>query len=148
MTDSTIDALRLIERRLRHLTRRIGAATEENARAIDPRLQANTFRMLRFVADHQPTRAAEVAEAFGIDKGAVSRGLATLQEMGLVRRACDPDDRRVQTVELTGDGAALVQQATERRRRIAAHRLAQWSPDDLAAFADHLARFDQAMDDR
>jgi MarR family transcriptional regulator for hemolysin len=57
----------------------------------------------------------ELAEALGIEGPTLTHHLAGLERAGLVRRARDPDNRRVQRVELTEAGDA----AFHRLRRAA-----------------------------
>jgi MarR family transcriptional regulator, transcriptional regulator for hemolysin len=58
----------------------------------------------------------ELAEALGIEGPTLTHHLARLERAGLVRRTRDPDNRRVQRVELTETGDA----AFHRLRRAAA----------------------------
>jgi MarR family transcriptional regulator for hemolysin len=58
----------------------------------------------------------ELAEALGIEGATLTHHLAGLERAGLVRRSRDPDNRRVQRVELTEAGDA----AFQRLRRAAA----------------------------
>ena len=59
----------------------------------------------------------ELAEALGIEGPTLTHHLTALERAGLVRRSRDPDNRRVQRVELSEEGDA----AFHRLRR-AAHR--------------------------
>jgi MarR family transcriptional regulator, transcriptional regulator for hemolysin len=59
----------------------------------------------------------ELAEALGIEGPTLTHHLAGLERAGLVRRSRDPDNRRVQRVELTGSGDA----AFHRLRRAASN---------------------------
>jgi MarR family transcriptional regulator, transcriptional regulator for hemolysin len=62
----------------------------------------------------------ELAEALGIEGPTLTHHLAGLERAGLVRRTRDPDNRRVQRVDLTEAGDAAF-----RRLRLAASRFDQ-----------------------
>lgn len=65
-------------------------------------------RLLAVISAHQPVLANEITRRTGLDKGWVSRSLASLVKRGLVRKASDPEDKRVSLVELTSAGKRLV----------------------------------------
>lgn len=134
-----------IERELGVLIHRIRRRTVHNAAAVHPELQPAAFPVLLFVVDHDGVRASEVVEHFGIDKGAVSRHVVHLEALGLVTRACDPDDRRAQTIVGTDLGRARVAAARAGRREVVAAQLADWSDGEVAALATGLARYNAAI---
>ncbi len=137
--------LRALEQEMGSVVRRVRRVIAERARAVDPDLQAAGYLVLGFLADEGPARAADVVEALDIDKGAVSRQVQHLEELGLVARQPDPEDGRA--VLLNATSAALDRLAgvaAERRDRLAA-RLADWDESELDSFVTTLARYNRAL---
>ena len=56
-------------------------------------LQPASYLMLSWLADEGPVRASSMVDNFGIDKGAVSRQLQHLVDLGLVERTPGPRGR-------------------------------------------------------
>lgn len=139
-------AVRGIEYELRTLVRRIRLSKAEVARKIHEEMPPSTYTVFVVVAEHQPTRAGEIAEVLDMDKSVISRHLATLTELGLIRRDCDPDDRRSHTVSLTELGVGKVREAIAMRWEDISARLEGWTRQDLDAFVAQLQRFNAAIE--
>ena len=142
----TAGPMRDIERELVVLVRRVRRTTAENARRLHPDLQPSAYPVLVHIADREPTRACEVVDQVGMEKGGVSRQVAHLEQLGLVRRSSDPADRRAQTLVLTEDGRARLERLTGQRRTDFEKRLSAWSPGELASFAEQLARYNACLE--
>lgn len=139
-------AVRSIELELRTLVRRIRTTKAELARFIAPELVPSAYTVLTLVADRQPTRAGEIVDVLDMDKSVISRHLATLAELGLVQRDCDPEDRRSHTVSLTERGRRKVSEAVALRWTGLSESLEGWTREDLRSFAAQLERFNRAID--
>jgi DNA-binding MarR family transcriptional regulator len=63
-------------------------------------------------------RQTDLACSMNLDLSTVSRQVKTLEELGLVRRTDDPDDRRASVLAVTAAG----------RREITRQRQARWAP--------------------
>lgn len=135
-----------IERELGVLIHRVRRRTAHSAPAVHPDLQPAALPVLLYVVDRGPVRATDVVDHFGIDKGAVSRHVAHLESLGLVARACDPGDRRAQTIAPTELALQRVVEVRAARRQDTAGRLAGWSATDLRALADGLARYNASIE--
>lgn len=57
---------------------------------------------------HGICRQEDLAAHFSIDKGSIAKTVGKLESKGLVRRECNPADRREKLVELTEQGEAVV----------------------------------------
>ena len=98
--------------------------------------------MLSWLADEGPVRASAMVEKFGIDKGAVSRQLQHLDDLGLVERTPDPADGRATLVVASEDAVrrlADVDRAPPQVARRAARRLDRRG--DSSDFAATLGRY-------
>lgn len=69
--------------------------------------------LLCYVAEFGPVNQTRAAEHLGQGRAATGAQVDRLQELGLVERRPDPDDRRVWLVAITPAGLALAAQVTE-----------------------------------
>lgn len=135
-----------LELELSVLVRRLRRTIGERARTIHPDLTAAGYLMLAYMAEHGPVRASAVVEAFNLDKGAVSRHVQALVELGLATKDRDPDDGRAWVVSLTDEGRRrMTELATERRERLG-RLLGDWSDEELASFVATLGRYNASLD--
>ena len=86
VTTTRYDDLRRIEAEVGTLIRRVKRVMGERAREVHPDLHPMTYFILSHLAQHGPLRAADLSDAFGMDKGGVSRQVQTLVDLGLVER--------------------------------------------------------------
>lgn len=142
------DLLRGLEQEVGVTIRRIRRVIAERAHAVHPELQSSSYLMLSWLDQHGPQRASAMADAFGIDKGAISRQVQHLVELGLVDRAPDPADGRATLISVGAEAASHLAAVAGERRRWLDERLRDWSDEDLAAFADLLGRYNAALDER
>lgn len=150
MTASTrtrrAESLRQLEGEVGVMIRRIRRVLWERARAVHPDLQPASYLMLVYLADHGALRGSGIAEALCIDKGAVSRQLHHLVELGLVDRSPDPADGRATLVSASADAVRRIMDVAEDRRRWLDERLGDWTDEELAGFAEVLGRYNAALD--
>jgi DNA-binding MarR family transcriptional regulator len=139
-------SLQSIEREIGVLLHRVRRTTLENARTIHPDLQPAGYSILLFVIDRDGTRASDIVDHFGIDKGAVSRQVAHLERLGLVERSSDPHDRRAHTLVASSVGVERVRALREQRRSVFAGRLSAWTAADLSEFAEQLRRYNASLE--
>jgi DNA-binding MarR family transcriptional regulator len=67
-------------------------------------LTLNEWRAMVVLASHPGVAAADVAESTGLDKMAVSRAIAGLDEAGRLRKEPDPADQRRSLLYLSAEG--------------------------------------------
>ncbi len=78
------ESLRMLESEVGVLIRRVRRVIGERARALHPDLPASSYLMLTTVAQNGPLRASALAEQFDMDKGAISRQVRHLADLGLL----------------------------------------------------------------
>ncbi|HYG94019.1 MAG TPA: MarR family transcriptional regulator [Nocardioides sp.] len=139
------DALRQLEREVAVMVRRVRRVIKERARLVHPELQPSSYLMLGHIRDEGPLRASEMCEVFDLDKGAVSRLVQHLLELGLVDRTPDPDDGRATLVAVSAQGSQRLTDVADHRRKLLDERLGDWSAEELAAFAAELNRYNAAL---
>ena len=139
------DSLRHLEREVGVLIRRIRRVIGERARAVHPDLQPASYLMLSWLVDEGPVRASLMVENFNIDKGAVSRQLQHLDDLGLVERTPDPADGRATLVAASEDAVRRLADVAEHRRKWLDEQLGDWDAEELAHFADLLERYNHSL---
>lgn len=141
------EALRGLEHEIGRLLRRIRRGIGDRAAQVDPSLTATAYPLLVTLVELGPHRAADLADLFALDKGAVSRIVHQLLELGLIERAPDPQDGRASILSATAEGKRRLAVTADRRHQEVGRRLADWEPESIASLADGLARFNAAVSD-
>ena len=140
-----VDALRQVEQEVGVLIRRVRRVIAERARAVHPDLQSPSYLMLGYVINEGPIRASALSTVFDLDKGAISRQVQHLVDLGLVDRTPDPDDGRATLISVSDEGARRYIDVAEHRRKFFDERLGEWSAEEIRAFAGSLARYNEAL---
>lgn len=145
-TDATrTDTLRELEGEVGVLIRRIRRVIGERARAVHPELLPASYLMLGYVRDNGPVRASAIGQVFDIDKGAISRQVQHLIDLGLLDRSPDPEDGRATLLTASEDAIRRLDQVADDRRQHLADRLGDWSADEMASFTATLRRYNEAL---
>jgi DNA-binding MarR family transcriptional regulator len=146
MTDEARgESLRRLEAEVGVLIRRIRRVIHERARAVHEDMQPTSYLLLAWLIDEGPLRASAIAENFGIDKGAISRQLQHLEDLGLVTRTPDPDDGRATLVAASDDAVRRMADVAAHRRKWLDEQLGDWSSAELNGFVDTLGRYNEAL---
>ncbi len=104
-------------------------------------LEVGTFWLLKTLATQGSMRVTELAAITNLDTSTVSRHVTQLQRDGFIARTPDPDDRRAQRVELSGEGREHLQASYRRRRALLINSLDGWDLADIDQFEHLLTRF-------
>ncbi|MEU9558556.1 MarR family winged helix-turn-helix transcriptional regulator [Streptomyces fumanus] len=112
-----------------------------SAGRMHPELSLVSYTLLGHLEERGGCRATDLAAHYALDKSTVSRQVAGLERAGLVERRPDPDDARVQVLDLTETGRNILAQVTVSRRAAFRERLADWPEEDLVRFAAYLERY-------
>ena len=140
------ETMRALEHEMGVLVRRIRRVIAERARMVHPDLSPVAYSMLMALNDSGPRRASDLVEMFAIDKGAVSRQVGSLLELGMIERSPDPEDRRAAILAITDEGSRRLATIAAIRRQEVGQRLSGWSNEDLQAFVDMMARYNGALE--
>lgn len=140
-------SLRAIEGEMGVLVRRVRRVIRAVAAEVHPELQASAYLLLAYLHERGPVRSTELVETMGIDKGAISRQLQHLSDLGLVARTPDPEDGRATLFSPTDDARRRLAALREQRSARFDRRLGDWTAEELASFADQLSRYNAALDD-
>ncbi|MBA8795093.1 DNA-binding MarR family transcriptional regulator [Friedmanniella endophytica] len=138
-----------VERELTRFLRRARRASRGLAGQVHPELDAAGYAVLVVVEEESridPVRSGEVATVLGLHKSQVSRSLAGLEALGLIRQHPDPDDGRARLVDLTPAGRDALTRARTGRRAELTSKLDGWTQQDLVALARLLGRLNDDLD--
>lgn len=141
------DDLRRIEAEVGSLIRRVKRVIGERAREVHPELHPMTYFILTHLAANGPMRGADLSDAFGMDKGGVSRQVQSLVDLGLVERRPDAEDRRAILLDATTEGRRRLEVMSRHRSDRFDRRLSGWSDAELSEFATRLAAYNSALSD-
>lgn len=138
--------MRRLEHEMGVLIRRIRRVIAERARMIHPDLSAVSYSILGALNSTGPRRASELVEMFAIDKGAVSRHVQMLLELGLVEREPDPEDRRAAIIAISEEGSRRLEAVAATRRAEVGGLLSDWKDAELEEFVRALGRYNAALE--
>jgi DNA-binding MarR family transcriptional regulator len=137
---------RAVEHEIAMLFRRARARSSVLAREVHPELDADAYGLLLRIELAGPARLTDLAEFFGIGKGTMSRQLRQLEELGLVSRTTDPEDRRAAHMALTDEGRRRFALARAGRLQRLRSQLQTWDPADIERLAHLLHRLNESSD--
>jgi DNA-binding MarR family transcriptional regulator len=143
---SRTDELGRLEQEVGVLIRRVKRVIGERARAVHEELQPASYLMLSFLVSSGPQRSSVLSDRFGVDKGAISRQVQHLVDLGLVDREPDPLDGRAVLVSASADAVLRMEAIARDRRQWLDERLGDWSEDDLRQFVTGLSRYNAALE--
>lgn len=143
---SRTDLLVGLETEVGVLIRRVKRVIAERSAIVHPELAAASYLLLTFLAEQGPVRASVLVERFHVDKGAISRQVQHLEELGLVERHPDPEDGRASLLGANAEARRRLEAVTAERRRFLDGRLGDWDDADLEAFVVALGRYNRALE--
>ncbi|MEV8454076.1 MarR family transcriptional regulator [Streptomyces sp. NPDC052095] len=107
------------------------------------------FRLLRTVSHYDgPPRMADLAQRLDVVPRAVTTLVDGLEASGRVRRAPDPDNRRVVRIEITEEGIATLRSLRDARRAAAEEILAPLTVAQREVLGDLLTALVNGMPER
>jgi DNA-binding MarR family transcriptional regulator len=138
-------AVGAVQDEVRAILHRAKRAVGLRAHAVHPELQGASYLLLGWLAQHAPVRASTIVDALGSDKGALSRQLQHLEELGLVERTPDPADGRATLVSPTAEARRRLVAVDDQQTHALCERLADWPVGDLEELAARLAAYNEAL---
>lgn len=143
MNSPDVDA-RLAEQLLR-LTRRLHRIQKRQLEPLG--ITPAQSRLLRMVAVYDsPPRMADLAQRLEVVPRAVTTLVDGLEAGGRVRRAPDPDNRRVVRIELTDEGRSTLRSLRSARRAAAEDILAPLTPEQRTVLGGLLSTLVDGVD--
>ncbi len=109
------------------------------------RLDRALFSVLVSVERLGPIGVVELAERLGRDYTTISRQVARLESLGLVRRRENPVDRRVRVAVISAKGKAMTDRIDAARERMGHEVFKDWSREELDVFVTLMRKFANAL---
>ena len=135
-----------LEHEVALLVRRLKRVISERARTIHEDLTPAGYLMLAYMVEKGPRRPSEVVDAFDLDKGAVSRQIQVLVDLGLATKERDPDDGRAWIVSPTDAARERIKAMVTARRARLGRLLEDWPDEELESFVATLGRYNATLE--
>jgi DNA-binding MarR family transcriptional regulator len=103
------------------------------------------FPLLVVVERRGPIGVVELAERIGRDYTTVSRQVAKLESLGLVKRKASPEDRRVSLASVTEKGKDMTDAVDRARERLVGAMFATWDDRDVGELVRLMRKFADAL---
>ncbi|MGN9842189.1 MarR family winged helix-turn-helix transcriptional regulator [Nonomuraea sp. H19] len=107
--------------------------------------RSSSYILLSRLQAEGPLSIGELAQAFGLDTSTINRQTAVLLRDGLAERIPDPEGGMARKLRITGEGLRRVAEERAYRLNGLAGVLKDWSPQELASFAEGLAHFNASI---
>ena len=108
----------------------VGRLYRRYRRNLEGNLTPAEISIMATVEEYGPIRPGELASREGVKPPTLTKGLTALERRGLVDRRADPADGRAMLVQLTPDGAELLDSLRVQRTADFADRLSRLSPEE------------------
>ncbi|MFJ5108508.1 MULTISPECIES: MarR family winged helix-turn-helix transcriptional regulator [unclassified Glutamicibacter] len=115
-------------------------AKRELATRLDSRLTPGYLPVLGMILRSQRITQSEICEHLLVDKAALSRMITKLEQLALVKREVDPEDRRVFHILPTELAVERWHECFQGWRTELRSRMTNWDNEDLSALIDLLSR--------
>ncbi len=111
------------------------------------RLDRALFSVLVGIERLGPIGVVDLAERSGRDYTTISRQVAKLESLGLVKRRENPVDRRVREAVISPKGKAMTDRIDAARERMGHAVFKDWSRDELDVFVRLMRKFADALEE-
>ncbi|MGW7572286.1 MarR family winged helix-turn-helix transcriptional regulator [Streptomyces tendae] len=124
-----------------------GAVKREMGRILPPDCPGGSAAVLTLVGRHGDIRMGRLAELLAVDMSVTSRHVTHAADRGWIERSPDPADKRSRIVRLTPEGRKRLDDLTERTTQLLAHRLSDWSDEEVGQLTRLMTRLRASFDD-
>lgn len=132
---------------LAHQLGAIGAVKRDMARILPTDCPGGSAQVLTVLGRHGDIRLSRLAELLAVDMSVTSRHVAHVAERGWIERLPDPADKRSRLLRLTPAGRARLDDLYERTGRLLAHRLTDWTDNEVATLTRLMTRLRESFGD-
>ncbi|MFJ7767618.1 MarR family winged helix-turn-helix transcriptional regulator [Streptomyces sp. NPDC097107] len=124
-----------------------GAVKREMGRLLPADCPGGSAAVLTLLGRHGDMRMSKLAELLAVDMSVTSRHVAHVAERGWIERSPDPADKRSRILRLTPAGQGRLDEIADRTSQMLAHRLSDWSDDEVGQLTRLMARLRASFDD-
>lgn len=129
------DAIKSVEAEFSELMTHVRRIIHENADRVSPGLNPGAYKVFTAIVRHGPLKASDLVERMMLDKGQLSRTVKDLQDLGLIARTPDPNDRRASLLEATPLGIARLEEARSHHESLLYDTLLAWDVERVRDLA-------------
>lgn len=104
--------------------------------------------ILRYIHQSGECTSSELADAFDVNKSAITAIINRMADRGLIQRTRDENDRRVIYLTLSEAGMALYQNCQERVRLLVESIITQFEENEIKAFMETYEKLAQILADK
>lgn len=112
-----------------------------------PGLSPTLTAALATVDRHGPLTPSELAARERVQRPTATRLVSRLEELGLLQRAADPQDRRSSLLSVTPEGRDLLGEMRKRKTAYLAHRIEGLEREDRATLDRAAAILERLLED-
>lgn len=135
-----------LEHQLNVLARRLSRPVRLHGPSGFTVLDRPAYQALWRIVEDGPLRPTALAGLLGVDLSVVSRQVRSLEDVGFVQRASDPDDARAALVSATDSGRSALDSTRRQRSEVLAEVLSDWDSEDRASLVRLLTRFNTELE--
>lgn len=145
MTEQVDAAIATVDRQFQILLDTVRASLREHAERVHPQLPPVGYRVVGLLVRNGPLHSGEVAGRLTADKSLVSRTVKQLEELGLLTREPDPDDRRACYLVATPEAVRRFDEISAADQRALYERLRGWDPEEMSQLGRLLTKFNETF---
>lgn len=145
--DETVDTVRVLAgtvSALGRLTTRARIRRELSGEG--PRLSPTDTWLLDRLCDRGPARMSELAAWQSVDRSTMTVQVGKLENLGLVTRSPDPDDRRVIVVSVSETGREFIQEHRTVAGTVYRAVVADWTEQERQQLTESLTRLVESLE--
>ncbi|GGW75123.1 MULTISPECIES: MarR family winged helix-turn-helix transcriptional regulator [Streptomyces] len=120
--------------------------SRRGGRRTDAVLERSAYILLSRIRVQGPMSIGELSDAFGLDASTLNRQTAAAVRAGLLSRIPDPEGGMARKFRLTTQGERLLDEERRGIVEVLDRVMADWSQDDITAFASYLKRFNNGIE--
>lgn len=102
---------------------------------------------LRYIKQTKNCTSSELADAFGVNKSAITAIITRLTDKGLIERTRDKNDRRVVYLTLSDHGHTLFNQCEQRIHNLVEGFITKFKDDEIKSFIETYEKLEQILID-
>jgi DNA-binding MarR family transcriptional regulator len=114
----------------------------------EPDMTPSMLSAMANIEYRQPVTLGHLAEAERVTPPTMSKIVGRLEDAGLVTRRVDVDDRRIQRVSLSRDGAKLIARNRSRKNAYLARKLRRLEPQEVTKLEEAVGVIEKLLEDK
>jgi DNA-binding MarR family transcriptional regulator len=114
----------------------------------EPDMTPSMLSAMANIEYRQPVTLGHLAEAERVTPPTMSKIVGRLEDEGLVTRTVDVDDRRIQRVSLSRDGAKLIARNRSRKNAYLARKLRRLEPHEVTKLEEAVGVIEKLLEDK